>query len=58
MHELLVVVVCLRFAHSYTREFIREFTYFGGIRKRIQKLSVQLWNVNQRTTEAEEMTDS
>jgi hypothetical protein len=28
------------------------------IRKKIQKLSVQLWSVNQRTTEAEEVADS
>jgi hypothetical protein len=28
------------------------------IRKRIQKFSVQLWSVNQRTTEAEEVADS
>jgi hypothetical protein len=25
---------------------------------KIQKLSIQLWNVTQRTTEAEEVTDS
>jgi hypothetical protein len=32
---------------------IRQF-----IRRRIQKLNVELWSVNQRTTEAEEVTDS
>jgi hypothetical protein len=30
----------------------------GFSRKRIQKLSVQLWSANQRTTEAKEVTDS
>jgi hypothetical protein len=36
-------------------QFVREFNPFS--RNRIQKLSVQLWSVNQRTTEAEEVTD-
>jgi hypothetical protein len=44
--ELLEVVVSLRFAPSYKREGIREFIH------------IQLWSVNQQTTEAEEVTDS
>jgi hypothetical protein len=41
---------------SYEREsFVNSF---GGRRKRIQKLSVQLRSVNQQITEAEEVTDS
>jgi hypothetical protein len=50
------VVVSLRFAPSYRRQFIRKFIRRQS--KRIQKLSVQLWSVNQGTTEAEEVTDS
>jgi hypothetical protein len=33
---------------------LREFNYSVFVRE----FSVQLWNVNQRTTEAEEVTDS
>jgi hypothetical protein len=31
---------------------------FKRIQKAVQLLSVQLWSVNQRTTEAEEVTDA
>jgi hypothetical protein len=45
---------------SYKRKFLREFSSVS--RKKLQKavhyLSVQLWSVNLRATEAEEITDS
>jgi hypothetical protein len=43
---------------SHKREVIRKSVVVQVSHKRIQKLSVQLWSVNQRTTEAEEVTDS
>jgi hypothetical protein len=46
-------VVSLRFAPSYRREFISEF-----IESFVRELNVQLWSVNQRMTEAEEVIDS
>jgi hypothetical protein len=50
------------FSRIYKREFIREFSSVRFIRQRMQKavqyLSVLLWSFNQRTTEAEEVTDS
>jgi hypothetical protein len=59
--ELLEVVTSLRFAQSYKNElirelinsFVREFNYSAFVRE----LSVPLWSVNQRTTEAEEVSE-
>jgi hypothetical protein len=50
--EVFGVVSSIRFSRSYKREFIR-----GSNRFIREKLSVQLWSVNQRTTEAKEVTD-
>jgi hypothetical protein len=62
IHELFQVVVSLRFARSYKREFIRKlkdwFVSEFNHSKFVRELSVQLWSVNQRTTEAEQVTDS
>jgi hypothetical protein len=50
----------IRFALGYKREFILELILFvvrefdDSVER---ELSVQLWSVNQRTTEAEEVTD-
>jgi hypothetical protein len=58
--QLLEVVASIRASRGYRRELIREFERFirKRIRKAVQKLYVQLWNVRQRKTEAEEVTDS
>jgi hypothetical protein len=45
--------VSLWFAPSFKREFICEL-----IESFVRELSVQMWSVNQRKTEAEEVTDS
>jgi hypothetical protein len=69
IHELLVVVVSRRFSSSYKREFIesvvlessttsfviQSFAYEDSF---VRVLSVQLWSVNQWTTDTEEVTDS
>jgi hypothetical protein len=49
--ELFEVVVSFRFAPGYKREGTHESSF-------VREFSVQLWGVNQRTTEAEEVTDS
>jgi hypothetical protein len=55
--ELLVVVISLLFVLSYKREFIPKGVQRFS-RKGVQKPSVRLWSVNQRTMEVEEVTDS
>jgi hypothetical protein len=56
------MVTYIRFALSSEREFIRELTDSSFGREFndsfARELSVQLWCFNQRTTEAEEVTDS
>jgi hypothetical protein len=49
--EIFDMVVSLRFAPSYEREDIHESAF-------VREFRVQLWSVNQRTKEAEEVTDS
>jgi hypothetical protein len=49
--ELFEAVVSLQFAPNYKREFIRDF-----IETFAREFSVRLCSVNQRTTEAEEVT--
>jgi hypothetical protein len=62
--EFFEVVLSIRFAPTYkagTRNYFEiSVQLFSRMRiqKAVQKLSVQLWSVNQRTTEAEEVTDS
>jgi hypothetical protein len=59
--EMFEVVVPLRFASSLfvsLLEVIRKTVVVQANRKRIQKLIVQLWSFNQRTTETEEVTHS
>jgi hypothetical protein len=51
------VVVSVQFAPSYKREFIRQRVIIRHS-SFVKELSVQLWSVNQWTTEAEEATDS
>jgi hypothetical protein len=59
-HELFEVVISHQFAQSCKRHFIREL--IDSLRESkdtfVGELSVQLWNVYQRTMEAEEVTDS
>jgi hypothetical protein len=63
IHELFEVMVSRQFAPSYKREFIREFMVESFVRvfnhsAFLREFSFQLWNGNQRTTEADEVTDS